>query len=123
VSRGGVPVWDSDFSNSVGPASDGQFLYASDRRDIMHAFRLGDGAPVWKQEGLRNRKLSAPAVIPQAVAVGDFDGYVHFLSRSDGRLLGRVSVGGGEITSPLIGSDRGVLVQARNGNLVLVGVN
>lgn len=123
VSRGGVPVWDRDFSNSVGPASDGQFLYASDRRDIMHAFRLGDGAPVWKQEGLRNRKLSAPAVIPQAVAVGDFDGYVHFLSRSDGRLLGRVSVGGGEITSPLIGSDRGVLVQARNGNLVLVGVN
>src|SRR5690606_37692690 len=123
VFRGGVPVWDRDFSNSVGPASDGQFLYASDRRDVMHAFSLNDGSPVWKQEGLRNRKLSAPAVIPQAVAVGDFDGYVHFLSRSDGRLLGRVSVGGGEITSPLIGSDRGVLVQARNGNLVLVGVN
>ncbi len=123
VSQGGVPVWDHEFSNSVGPASDAQFLYASDGRDIMHAFSLRDGTPVWTQEGLRNRKLSAPAVVPQAVAVGDYEGFVHLLSRSDGRLLGRVSVGGGAITSPLVGTDRGVLVQARNGNLVLVGVN
>lgn len=123
VAQGGVQTWDREFSNSVGPSSDSRFLFASDRRDVLHAFSLNDGAPIWTQDGLRNRKLSAPAVIPQAVAVGDYEGFVHLLSRSDGRLLGRVKVGSGAITSPLVGSDRGVLVQTHNGNLVLVGVN
>jgi outer membrane protein assembly factor BamB len=61
--------------------------------------------------------------MPQALAAGDMEGYVHFLSRLDGTLLGRVSVGGGAIVSPLIGTPRGVLVQTGNGNLVLVGIN
>jgi outer membrane protein assembly factor BamB len=62
-------------------------------------------------------------VVPQALALADFEGYVHFLSRTDGHLLGRVQVGGGSVVSPLVGSSRGVLVQTGNGNLVLVGVN
>ncbi|TEA77326.1 outer membrane protein assembly factor BamB [Allopusillimonas ginsengisoli] len=123
VSQGGRPVWEQPFSSHTGLASDNVHVYASDRHDVVHAFNLVDGQPVWKQDALRNRKLSQPAVVVQAVAVGDLDGYVHFLSREDGRLLGRVNVGGGPIVSPLIGTTRGVLIQTGNGNLVLVGVN
>lgn len=61
--------------------------------------------------------------IGSAVAFGDYDGYVHFLSSSDGRLLGRIQVGGGAVVSPLVSTPRGVLVQTGNGSLVLVGVN
>lgn len=123
VSQGGRPVWEQNFSSNTGMATDIQQAYVADQRDVVHAFALADGHEVWKQDGLRNRRLSSPAVVPQAVAFGDFEGYVHFLSRTDGKLLGRVKVGGDAITSPLLATNRGVLVQTGNGNLVLVGVN
>lgn len=123
ITQGGRPIWEQPFSSTTGMTTDPQHLYAVNQRDVVYAFGLGNGQEVWKQDGLRNRRLSGPAVVPQAVAVGDYEGYVHFLSRSDGRLLGRVQVGGGAVVSPLVGSDRGVLVQTGNGNLVLVGVN
>jgi outer membrane protein assembly factor BamB len=123
VAQGGRPVWEQNFSSNTGMTSDSQQAYAADQRDVVHSFRLADGQEVWKQSALRNRRLSSAAVVPQAVAFGDLEGYVHFLSRTDGKLLGRVQVGGDAITSPLLATNRGVLVQTGNGNLVLVGVN
>ncbi|WP_237172989.1 outer membrane protein assembly factor BamB [Paracandidimonas lactea] len=123
VSQGGRPIWETTFSSKTGMATDNVHAYAGDQRDVVHAFNLASGSEVWKQSALRNRRLTQPAVVPQAVAVGDLDGYVHFLSRENGHLLGRVSVGGGAVLSPPIATTRGVLVQTGNGNLVLVGVN
>ncbi|MGB6105370.1 MAG: outer membrane protein assembly factor BamB [Pusillimonas sp.] len=123
ISQGGRPVWEQNFSSNTGMATDNQHAYSANQRGTVHAFDLADGHEVWKQAALANRRLSSPAVVPQAVALGDLEGYVHFLSRTDGQLLGRVHVGGGAIVSPLVASDRGVLVQTGGGNLVLVGVN
>ena len=123
LSEGGVPVWQTDFSTTTGITSDGRFVFGSNQRDVLTAFALEEGTVVWSQDALRNRKLSGPAVIHNQVAVGDYQGYVHFLSRSDGRLLGRVGVGSGAIVSPLVSTPFGVLVQSGNGNLVLVDVN
>ena len=123
VTQGGMPAWDIAFSSHSGMNHDGRLAFAPDQRDVVHAVDLRNGEPVWTQDALRNRRLTAPAVVPAAVAVADLEGYVHFLSRSDGRLLGRVSVGGGAVLSPPVGTPAGVLVQTGNGNLVLVGVN
>ncbi|MBP6020216.1 MAG: outer membrane protein assembly factor BamB [Burkholderiaceae bacterium] len=123
VSQGGMPIWEQRFSSSTGMTSDSQYVYAATQRDTVYAYSLADGQEVWKQDGLRNRRLSSPAVIPQALAFGDLEGYVHFLSRTDGHLLGRVNVGGGAILSPLVATPRGVLVQTGGGNLLLVGIN
>lgn len=123
VSQGGRPLWDKPFSSATGMVTDSQQAYASNQRGVVYAFRLADGSQVWKQDALLNRSLSGPAVIPQALAVGDYQGYVHFLSRTDGHLLGRVQVGSDAIVSPLTSTNRGVLVQTGSGSLVLIGVN
>lgn len=123
ISQGGMPIWEQNFSSTSGMATDPQYAYAADQRDAVYAFDLASGQEVWKQEGLRNRRLSGPAAVPQAVAFGDYEGYVHFLSRTDGKLLGRVQAGGGAILSPLVPTERGVLVQTGNGTLMLVGLN
>ena len=49
------------------------------------------GTEVWHQNGLLHRGLSAPAVSDDAVAVGDFKGYVHWLDKSTGALAARDS--------------------------------
>lgn len=123
VSQGGGMVWAQRFSSSAGMTTDPVQAYAPNQRGVVYAFRLDNGNEVWKQDALRNRRLAAPAVVPQALVVGDLEGYVHFLARDDGRLLGRLNVGGGAIVSPLTGTAQGVLVQTGAGNLVLVGLN
>ena len=123
VSAGGVPMWQRDYSTTTGIGSDGQLVYGANQRDVMTAFNINDGSVVWSQDALLNRKLSGPAVTREAVAVGDYQGYIHFLSRVDGRLLGRTQIGSGAIQSPLVSTPYGVLVQGANGHLALVDSN
>lgn len=123
VSQGGRPMWAKDFSSASGMVIDGRFAYAPDQNSVVSAFALDNGNNVWKQAALKNRKLTAPAALHGAIALGDLDGFVHFLSSSDGSLLARLSVGGGAIVSPVQATPAGVLVQTGNGNLVLLGIN
>jgi len=120
VSQGGVTRWQQPFSSRTGLGSDASHVYAANTRDIVQAYDLSDGALAWTQDALRNRRLSAPAVIRSAVAFGDLEGYVHLLSRSDGRLLGRLRTGSDAIVSPLTASSHGILVQTQGGQLLLV---
>ena len=48
-------------------------------RHYIHDVLEGDG---------RHRRLTAPALLGNYLAVGDLEGYVHLISRRDGRLLG-----------------------------------
>lgn len=123
ISQGGRTVWAQRFSSHAGMTTDPMQAYAPNQKDVVYAFDLQSGNEVWKQDALRNRRLTAPAVVPQAFAAGDLEGYVHFLSRENGSLLGRLNVGGGPVVSPLTGTAQGVLVQTGAGNLVLVGLN
>ena len=117
VTAGGRPIWAKDFSSVSGMSLDERFAYASDQNSVVSAFALDNGGNVWKQAALKNRQLTAPALLGGALAVGDLDGYVHFLSRSDGSLMARLSVGGGAIVSPPQTTSQGVLIQTGNGNL------
>jgi len=120
VSQGGVTHWQQPFSSKTGLGSDREHVYAANTRDIVQAYGLYDGVLAWTQDALRNRSLSAPAVISSAVAFGDLEGYVHFLSRSDGHLLARLRTGSDAIVSPLVASSHGILVQTAGGQLLLV---
>jgi len=120
IAQGGVTRWQQRFSSSTGLGSDAAAVYAANTRDVVQAYGLRDGELTWTQDALRNRRLSAPAVIGSAVAFGDLEGYVHLLSRTDGRLLGRVRTGSDAIVSPLIAASDGILVQTLGGQLLLV---
>lgn len=118
-----MPAWAEDFSTARGIGLNNQMLYAADTRDKLHAFALESGHVVWEQDALRNRRLTAPAVHDRIVAVGDLEGFIHFLAPHDGRQMARVQVSSRPIVSQPIAIDGGVLVQTDNGQLVFVGVN
>jgi outer membrane protein assembly factor BamB len=120
--EGGRPAWGQDFSSASGMAVDGSHAYSADLHGVVHALSLTGGDAVWKQTALKNRALTAPAAVERAVAVGDFEGYVHFLSPADGRLLARLPLGGGVMTSPPRATAQGVLAQTGGGELVMMAV-
>jgi len=123
ISAGGRLVWGRGFSSATGLAVDGSRVYSADFRGSVNAFSLADGTTAWKQDALKNRSLTVPAVTGGTVVVGDFEGYLHFLSATDGRLQARLALGGDAIVSPLQTTTQGVLAQTGNGDLVVVAVS
>jgi len=122
VSQGGRLLWDHKISTSTGMASDGQRIYVPGDRDVVTALEVQGGAEAWKQSALLNRRLSAPAVVGPAIVLGDYEGYLHFLSRADGHLMARLQVGGGPVTSAPQATSQGAVVQTGGGSVMLVGV-
>jgi len=113
----GVVLWRRDMSSHAGAAADMFQVYISDAEDHVWAVDPRNGAALWKQKKLHARKLSAPAVLGEFVLVGDFEGYVHWLSSEDGSLVARTRVGDDPISTPPIVRNGVVYVYGDGGKL------
>jgi len=114
----GVLIWARDISayQPVGLARDR--LFVSDDRGHVWALARDNGVAIWKQEQLQARGLTAPVAYGDYVVVGDFEGYLHFLDRSDGRILGRVQIDSeGLLEAPIVVDDI-LYVYSKGGALV-----
>lgn len=110
--------WARDFSSYRGLAIDGPVLYATNDEGTVVAMRRTDGSVNWEQPALRLRALTTPVVDGQTLIVGDYEGYLHWLSTSDGAFLARTKTDGERITNaPVIINGR-VLVQTDGGKLI-----
>lgn len=118
----GVARWTKPASSDVGLGVDQRFVFVSEEKGAVQAYAREGGASVWKNEKLAYRRLSAPISYGRFVAVGDLEGYVHFLSREDGTILGRIATDGSAIKAApqLAGSN--VIVQTQNGTVAAIAV-
>ena len=113
----GNALWSRELSSTAGLALDARYVFVSDEKGAVQALDRAGGATIWKQDRLFLRRLTAPVALGRELAVGDVQGYVHFLSRESGTLVGRVATDGSAIRSLLVRLDRGFLVQTQSGNL------
>ena len=114
-------LWAHEVVALSGVTLDERYAFVTDERGAVHALERSSGQPVWKQEGLAYRLVSTPLARGEAVVVGDFEGYVHFLARESGAFLARQQTDGAALRSmpvPLLGS---VLVQTEGGGLYALG--
>jgi outer membrane protein assembly factor BamB len=61
--------------------------------------------------------LSDVALVSDTIAVGDFEGYVHFVSPKDGSLIGRTRVGSSPITKGMLVAGDVLFVLGDGGDL------
>jgi outer membrane protein assembly factor BamB len=113
----GQPQWGKDFSSPSGPAQDDNAIYASDEQSVVHAFDRQNGNERWKNNDLRNRRLGAPLALGRSVVMGDFEGYVHFLSREDGQVIARMKTDGSAITAAPVMAGQTMVIQTRDGDV------
>ena len=118
----GVPRWTKPISTDVGVAVDQRFVFAADDQGTVLAFARDGGQGAWKNEALARRRLSTPASYGRSVAVGDYQGYIHFLSREDGALLGRVSTDGSPIVSVPVVAGSNLIFQTQSGTVTALAV-
>lgn len=118
----GTQLWVRDLSSVMPLAADATHVYATDDQGNVHALDKATGASIWRQEKLRGRSVTGAAPIGRFVAVGDYQGYVHFLNRSDGSFAARVATDGSAILLPPVPLRDRVLVQTRDGGLFSISV-
>lgn len=99
----GVVLWHREISSHAGLDADWRQVYITDDSDQIWSLDATNGATLWQQKSLHARRLSAPALVDGNLVVGDFDGYIHWLSQYDGGMLARIRVGGDAIrVKPLV---------------------
>jgi len=113
----GSVLWRRTLSAHAGLAAAAGMLYVTDSDDVVWEADPADGAGTWKQEGLKYRRVTAPAVAGELVVVGDIEGQVHFLNRRDGSPVARVEVGDGPITAPPLVAGGRIYVLGDDGTL------
>ena len=106
-----------DFSTDAGLTVDADQLYAVDEDSVLWALDRSTFKTLWKQEGLRFRRLTAPAVVGDYVVVGDLDGYVHWFAQGDGHFVARTRVGDDPILTPPLAAGQAVYVYDTAGRL------
>jgi outer membrane protein assembly factor BamB len=108
--------WARDLSSYRGLDLDGDQIYVSTSDGDVVAMRRRDGSVVWQQEGLKRRGLSTPAAHGNAVVVGDFEGYLHWLDRDTGRFVARERPGRTRISAtPLVVGDLIIVIDDGGG--------
>ena len=112
---GGV-VWEVEASSYLDLAEGYGQIYMVSDDDIITAVGQTSAAVVWRQEGLRNRRLTSPLAFGNYLVVGDSEGYLHVLAQSDGRFVARRKLGDG-MRSPLLEVDDVVYALTDEGRL------
>jgi outer membrane protein assembly factor BamB len=95
--------WTRELSSYRGVDVDDEQMYVSLANGELVAMRRRTGAELWRNDSLKFRGLSAPAVVGDYVVVADLDGYVHWFDRATGSASGRAKAGGDRVTNaPLV---------------------
>ena len=114
--RTGRLQWTKLASGASGVGGNSDLIVGAESDGKVIAWRRVDGDKLWTHEKLRFRGLTGASLAGEAVALGDTEGNVHFLSPADGTLLQRLSLDGSPIVSaPVwVGSTWVVLTQRGN---------
>lgn len=117
----GGPIWHKEMSSQAGlDAAPDEAVFVTDSEGYIWALADSTGETLWRQTRLLRRKPTAPVVFGNYLIVGDYDGYVHWLSRFDGHFVSRQRVStSGIISKPLVVGDK-VYITALDGNITVL---
>lgn len=91
--QGGQPLWARDLRAPGGLSLDSRNLYLADDSSVVWALDRGSSSAQWRQEALQNRQLTTPVMHGGLLLVGDLEGFLHWLSPDDGRIVARTRHG------------------------------
>jgi outer membrane protein assembly factor BamB len=113
----GVVLWQQDHSSYAGLGADFNNVYVTNDFDAVVALDRDNGTQVWRQEALRLRDVTAPTRFANTLVVGDYEGYLHWLSPDDGSFMARERAAGQRISAAPLVVGQNVYVQGDDGTV------
>jgi outer membrane protein assembly factor BamB len=122
ASESGQIMWAKDISTYVGVSVDVVNVYSLDESGELIALLRRNGTEIWRQDALLRREPTSPVVFDNAVAIGDFEGYIHLFSAIDGRPVARTRVDKGLLSGSPVVIGNQLYVQSESGMLTAYAV-
>jgi outer membrane protein assembly factor BamB len=114
--------WQKEFSSWVGPAFGfGQVYVALDNGQIV-AIDDRSSSVNWKLDDLSYRRLTRPVVMGNYLVVGDYDGYLHFISQLSGTFADRIRIDSDGLLSPPVVVGNTLYIYSSDGTLAAVEI-
>lgn len=113
----GRPLWEKPFSSRSGMAQDDAVVAGGDDWSVVTAYDAASGNMLWRNDRLKSRDVGVPYLLGRALVMGDYQGYVHFLSREDGAFIARMKTDGSPITAAPVLAGNTLVVQTKDGGL------
>ena len=110
-------IWSKPANGSQGIDGDDRLLFGTESDGVVKAWRRTDGEQAWTVDVLRYRNLTAPLVVGRSIAVGDYAGIIHLLSRENGSLLNRLTTDGSAIAASPALAGNTLIAVTRNGGV------
>ena len=121
--RSGKVVWNRDISSYTGMSAQDGKLFVSHALGSVYSLDYETGKTFWRQAGLLNRRLTAPLPMSSVIAVGDLEGYLHFLTREEGSFAGRIKLDGNAVMSLIPGATSSQLIaETRDGGIYAISI-
>ena len=117
----GKVVWNRDISSFAGLSAQDEKIFVSHSLGAVYSLDNTSGKTFWRQGALANRRLTAPLPMGNIIAVGDLEGYVHFLTRDEGNFAARIKLDDHAVMSLAPGTNpTQLLAETRDGGLYAV---
>jgi outer membrane protein assembly factor BamB len=121
--RSGKVLWNRDISSYSGLNVEDTRIFVSHTLGAVYSLDYETGKTFWRQGALANRRLTAPLPMGNLIAVGDLEGYVHFLTRDEGKFAARIKLDSNPVMSLVSGSSTTQLIaETRDGGLYAISV-
>jgi len=88
----GEIIWNRDFSSYSGLYVDSTSVYITDAMGQIWGLNRFNGSTLWRQDKLLRRRLTAPQKQNDYLIVADYDGYLHWVNKEDGKLVARKKI-------------------------------
>ena len=121
--RSGKVVWNRDISSYAGMSTEDGKVFVSHALGSVYSLDYETGKTFWRQAGLLNRRLTAPLPMGSVIAVGDLDGYLHFLTRDEGSFASRIKLDSNAVMSLIPGATSSQLIaETRDGGIYAISI-
>ena len=107
----GEMIWQRELSTFQEISLSELMLLVTHENSYVSGIDRSNGIILWTQKDLHRRQLTAPVSVGDYIAVADYEGYLHWLSRKDGTLVSREHVDSDGIGAvPLVVGDKLILL-------------
>jgi outer membrane assembly lipoprotein YfgL len=113
----GTAVWSKTTQGATGVSGNADVLVSTELNGHVKAWNRTSGETLWTNEKLAYRGLSAPMLIGNSVVIGDAEGYVHVLNRTDGTFTARFKTDGSAIAAQPVAAGNIVVVATAAGGI------
>jgi outer membrane protein assembly factor BamB len=113
----GKEKWTHDLSSYTGMAINNATVFVTDAKSHLWAFDRETGQVRFHQTQLEARNITAPVMMGNYITVGDAEGYLHWLSQTDGHFVARTRVNKSSIIAAPVIYNQALYVVTTDGHL------